>query len=865
MGTDALGNYPDQWDTPMNRAQGFGDGATPTVDVTPDDAALLDAGMASLPAAPSAEDMVEEAPWQIPEDVDWVRLAQQSMRQGRAHIATNLQRRWGDSYRAYNNEHYAGSKYTMPQWRGRTRLFVPKTRAAVRAADAAKAAALFSTADPTTITASDDSEEWQRNCATFIREAVTYRLDRANGNAAIPWFPIAIGAGQTAQIAGICVSKQYWEREINPATGKVRKNRPYIQLYPPEAVLRDQGGDWVNQAQRSSFIVLQNPMSIGDIRLMVSRTEKQGGLRWIEPSESELKQAIGNYDQRMVRQTREGKNRQDPTENANVTIDDFRIVWANEVFLRHDGVEYVYWMLGENTLLSHPALVEDVYPEQGGERPITLGYGSLEAFKTDPMSQVESWTPLQAETNDQTNLRLDNMKQILSPLTIARAGRNINIEALQNRTPDSVIYTREPSTDINFDRPPAFDSSAYAEQDRLSANFDELAGMFSSASVNTNRQLNETVGGMQLLSGAANAIGEFDLRVWVETWVEPTLRQIVRLEQYYEDDPAIILLAGKKAGMWRSQAEAAGINDEMLDRLFFNDVVVRVNVGVGAADPNQRLQKIAASADVMAKTIGPLVAPRLKADEFFDEIMAPAGYKNASQRFLEPAENLAPLQQQIQQLQAEVEDKKAERESKERIAQMNNSTKLLEQQMEGQQDMQMAQHQARMGLVQGAIQGRQDERAREFQAGEAERGREHETESQERNNQARAESEERRAAAGPQAPGGGAGGRQQPDLMQALQALATLFYPLAAPKTVRMERGQDGQLRGTVVPQQPQGNRMPDIREVLAMISAPKQVQMQRDPRTGQLTASVGPAQPQPQQPAAQSPMPQALPAPMVQ
>ena len=83
----------------------------------------------------------------------------------------------------------------------------------------------------------------------------------------------------------------------------------------------------------------------------------------------------------------------------------------------------------------------------------------------------------------------------------------------------------------------------------LNVDFDELAGVFSPSSVQTNRQLNETVGGMQMLQGGTNATTEFDLRVWVETWAEPALRQMCALIKHYESDKTAIAIAGETAGL----------------------------------------------------------------------------------------------------------------------------------------------------------------------------------------------------------------------------------------------------------------------------------------------------------------------------
>jgi hypothetical protein len=103
------------------------------------------------------------------------------------------------------------------------------------------------------------------------------------------------------------------------------------------------------------------------------------------------------------------------------------------------------------------------------------------------------------------------------------------------RGPNAQILVSKPE-DVTWDKPPTVDAAAMTVIDRLNVDFDDQAGQFNSGSVQTNRKLNETVGGMKLISGSANAVSEFDLRVWIETWVEPTIAQIVKCIQYYEND-----------------------------------------------------------------------------------------------------------------------------------------------------------------------------------------------------------------------------------------------------------------------------------------------------------------------------------------
>ena len=60
---------------------------------------------------------------------------------------------------------------------------------------------------------------------------------------------------------------------------------------------------------------------------------------------------------------------------------------------------------------------------------------------------------------------------------------------------------------------------SYNEQDRLDSAMDDLLGNFSGGSVQNNRSMNETVGGMKMISEGANQITEMTIRIFAETWV----------------------------------------------------------------------------------------------------------------------------------------------------------------------------------------------------------------------------------------------------------------------------------------------------------------------------------------------------------
>ena len=195
------------------------------------------------------------------------------------------------------------------------------------------------------------------------------------------------------------------------------------------------------------------------------------------------------------------------------------------------------------------------------------------------------------------------------------------------------------------------------------SDFDDATGQFNGGSVSTNRQLNETVGGMQLLNSSANVVGDFDLRVWIETWVEPVLRQLVALEQFYEDDKVILSLAGEKAKLYQKYG-ISQIDDEILAR----EVSVTVNAGIGNADPMVKLDKFIKVAGAAGTLLGQQVQQRANQDAIIDEIFGSAGFRDASARFFKPAQDQSPemqqMQQVIQQLQQQVADKQADLDNK---------------------------------------------------------------------------------------------------------------------------------------------------------------------------------------------------------
>lgn len=626
--------------------------------------------------------------------IDFLAVARAAESAASTNMSAIQREQWRVALLAYRNEHFTGSKYRSEFFKNRSRIFRPKTRTAVRKNLAAVANAFFSSSDVVSATAEHDSNPVKNASAAVLKELLNYRLDRTSTRSGIPWFLTVIGGAMDAQLHAIVVSKQFWEYEertkkvprqrevpaLDEATGeqlidvttgvaatKIEdyeedvvervKDRPMCVLIPPENVIIDSAAPWYDPAQGSSYLILRFPMTLDDAKTFLKNKGKSGE-QWLDLSDDQLTKAADDYSAKGVRLARDaGSDRYEQRADASTGGKSAtKIVWLQECFMRYAGTDYHFWSVGASLYASRVRPTEEAYPEQFGQRPVVYGYGAVETHRVSPMSPVYSWQQIQMETNDVVNLSLDTMKQALSPIAIVRQGTTFDWKALQRRAgADTTIVTRNPEQDIKFEKAPDPSGTAYIEQNRLNADFDDLSGSFSQGSVQTNRQMNETVGGMRLLSGAANAVTEFDLRVFSETWVEVVLRQLVRLEQYYEDDQTVLAIAGERAKM----LERYGV-DQITDEDLAEEVSVRVNVGIGATDPMQRIAKLGAA----FKMLGPLVPladkpVKVNIEEAVKEVLGIAGYNDGTRFVTFGDPNQVPPQVAAEQATLELERQKA--------------------------------------------------------------------------------------------------------------------------------------------------------------------------------------------------------------
>ena len=623
-----------------------------------------------------------------PDDREWLRLAELAYRESQEYLDNDLTNEWERGYRHFHSEHAAGSKYLSDDYKQRSRLFRPKTRHMIRSAEADAASAFFATRDVVNVAAEDDSDEMQQASAAFWNALLNYRLTTQVSKYDMDWFLTCMGAYQNTKITGVVCSKQYWEyhqveigsesvyaedpedpgnfRERKEKQFAVVRDRPVIKLIPPENLRISPTAEWVDPIRSSPYIVYMDSMYLADVEELMNKPEDKTGMPRFHKLDASmlLSASVGRYD--ATRQSRQGDDRRDPETRSAAERKDQK-VWIHENIRRHEGQDYHYFTAGTKAMLTKPVPLVERYPHlEHGERPFAMGCGLVEAHVVHPSSAAKLVRGLQQEANEISNLRIDNVKYAMQGMTKVRSGRILDLTAIRRRTPGGIVMVRD-QDDVTWDRPPDVTSSSYQEQDRINVDFDELAGTFSSGSVQTNRKLNETVGGMEILQSGAGRISEYDTRVFSESWVEPVLSQVLKMLQRYDQDPHLLALAGSKAEL----VQRYGI-EEWTDEFLESQITVTVDVGIGATDPSRKLlrfrEALTMANDILAP-LGPMSAEVLNYPEILNEIFGLSGHKNGERfynikededpdpQMIMMEEEKAALEEELAALQAELQDR----------------------------------------------------------------------------------------------------------------------------------------------------------------------------------------------------------------
>lgn len=557
--------------------------------------------------------------------VDWLGLASAAFSGSTSYFDANVRPEVDAGIRQFRGLHPLGSKYLSDAWRGKSKIFRNKTRVAVRKNEADAAAAFFSSQDVVSVQGVDDANKLHLAAAEVYKALLQHRLTKS-----IPWFLTLMGAYQEAQVSKVVVSFNHWKYDEAKGIDK-----PCIDLRPIENVRIDPACDWTNPIGSTPYIIDMIPMYVKDVKAKIAKGE------WSNMEERQLlSSANQSYDS--TRQLREGKGQD--SKGAVTAINDFTIVWVHRNIIEVDGLDWLYYTLGSFAMLSTPVPLLDEFPYG---RPYTMGCVIIEPHNVYPSSLPNITKDSQAEINDLTNLGLESVKEGLNRRYKVKRGKMVDLRSLTRNVPGSVTLLDDMSDVAEFQFNNVA-SAAYPQIDRLNLDFDDMAGAFSGSSVQSNRKLNETVGGMSILSSNASRMSEYQLRTLVETWVEKTLNQLVLMERHYESDMVLLDVVGRKAGL-----KELGF-DQVTEEMLQQEVVVTINVGIGSVNPQNQLERFVFGLRTALQFM-PQLAAKLNPEEVGKEIFGKCGYKDGMRFFdLEKQDAVDPMQKMLQELEVKL-------------------------------------------------------------------------------------------------------------------------------------------------------------------------------------------------------------------
>jgi hypothetical protein len=614
------------------------------------DTADKDEVISANPLADGAES-VEYLGGSEPDDAYWLQLAQSNYITGKDYQEAALTEQWEKNADHFNSKHFRRSAYNSRMSKGRSSIFRPLSRAAERSSSAQAAAAFFSNMEIIDVEPENKNDPEQMFSAKVVKKMVEYYLDKK-----IKWYLTLMGAWQDTRVYGPCCSFTDWRfkkketeeeipelningtastdgRTVTTKTTVIEKDEPYINLIPPENLILDPACDWRDPINTSPYVVYLSSMPLVDVQTKMKSGE------WHEYSQEDILSASKlTYD--AVRQAREGSNRPDKHDVQERT--EFKSIWVHYNFARIDGEEYFYATLGTQFMLTDAVPLEKEYPI--GVRPFTYGFSVIEAHKFSPSSPTEIISGLQTGVNDLANLRIDNIKLALNKRYILRRGAPIDLEALMRSVPGGGVFTDDVEKDIKVLDTRDVTGSSYREQERLETESNDITGSSMGSAVQNNRNLNQTVGGMEMLAEGQSALMDMDTRTFAESWVKPQLELLVQNIQMFAPDEAIQALAiegaDKELDYFQrfdfSDDEEGGkakrtMTESIMSRVLKDKMTVKVNVGLGATSPQRKVQTLLGAVGAIVQL--PSQGMNLDEDAIAKELFTASGYQDGN-RFI---------------------------------------------------------------------------------------------------------------------------------------------------------------------------------------------------------------------------------------
>lgn len=545
---------------------------------------------------------------------------------------------WIRHYDMYNSVHInegglISEKYHKPNYK-LSKMYVPKTHEFVKSQIASVIQAYFSNDELMYFSPQNDSD----NLANLYADYLTYYfeeiLQRNNW-----WYQFTISAFEQGVLHNFIPAKVCYDPD---------KKMPVAKLIPIEDFRLHPGADPYNPIETSPYIINIIKMYVYQVKERQD-FEKYGDNAWNKVTNDDYINSSTSFETTVV--YARNRNQINPDKKGDTSLNEHSIVYVHENIIKVDGQDYLFYTLGSGALLSKIKKLEEVYLHG---RPFVLGNIALEEAKLYPSSVLDNLRHIQEIINELVNVGFDGKKMRLFPRLLVSNTAKIDINALVNARPDSLIFTKDPQKDIQALSVPNQYDAVTPEISLFNSHFDDVSGRFAPSSM-AQGDSPDSVGGMQMMNSSANQVSEGYLRTFNETFLEKVVYMMIQVCKHYGFEDKDL----DKKLMTNNQLLAKyGITDKKfnINKLKDQDLDININVGMGATNPSMRLERFLTGINSIIK-VNPAIAQNLDMQAVMTEIMSIQGYKDP-QKFFNMQQNpvVEQLQQQVQQLQAQKED-----------------------------------------------------------------------------------------------------------------------------------------------------------------------------------------------------------------
>jgi hypothetical protein len=554
-----------------------------------------------------------------------LQIAQQCFDTSEQYFNASQRTRIMDAMARFRSMHPKGSKYWQDAYSKRSKVFRPKTRSTVRKREAAAILSMFSTSDIAAIDATDNGNVDASRDARLQNALLNHRL-----NEDPRFYQMVLGAVQDADRQGIVCACTEWDyKEATKYYDELRTDgskrrhkikqpvfdRPNWRLIPIENIRFSPASNWMDIVNTTPYLIEIRPTYVCDIREYAKNPRAR--LKYRELSDAQLMMGVKSNEWDPIRIQREG-NKQDRYARQG-EINEYATVWVHRNIIRIEGEDYVYDTVGTQVMLSDMVPLGQMDPR--GYRPYVIGSMTMESHNPYPEGTVSLMAQLQDEINENANLRTDMNKMSTAGRMFVKRSAGIDLHALARFSPGAAVEMDDP-TSVRWDRPPMPPQSNFEENNLLNVETDDLIGNFNQGSVAANKQLSETVGGMQMLGDIGTQMTEYDMRTLGKTFIEPLLRQTLDMLRLFETDRNLAAIIGSKFA----------VKEREYWKSLQTPTQLVCNVGFGGTNPMARLGKLNMAIKMMGEYFPYLMMMSDQA-EIAQEIFGACGYPNAERFF----------------------------------------------------------------------------------------------------------------------------------------------------------------------------------------------------------------------------------------